>query len=354
MRAIRRFVRWTAALIAAGALLAAGVAIAVRLPYGDFGPEGVFVDIPKGASTLAIAGQLEQAGVVRSRWLVVLARMLRPRARMEAGEYRFARPDSPWGVFARMARGDVFYYELTVPEGDNLFDIAARLDQLSLIPAEEFLAAAGDASSIRDLDPAAPSLEGYLFPSTYRLTRHTTARQLCHMMTAQFRREWQLLPSRPGNPHDVVTLASLVEKETASADERPMVASVFRNRLRLGMTLDCDPTTIYAALLDKRYRGAIHRSDLANRNSYNTYQHAGLPPGPIANPGLASLRAALSPAASDFLYFVARPDGSGHRFSRTIQEHNLRVKEYRRGLKEKSEGASSPRVSRAAASGKGR
>ncbi len=354
MRAIRRFLRRAAALAALGAIAAGGAVFLLRQPYGEFGSDGVFVDIAKGASTLRIAGQLEEAGVVRTRWLVVLARLLRPRARMEAGEYRFVSPASPWGVFGRLARGDVFYYELTVPEGDNLFDIAARVARLSVMPAEEFLAAAGDATSIRDLDPAAPSLEGYLFPSTYRLTRHTTARQLCRLMTAQFRREWQLLPSRPADPHDVVTLASLVEKETANADERPLIASVFENRMRLGMTLDCDPTTIYAALLDNRYRGAIHRSDLANRNSYNTYQHAGLPPGPIANPGLASLRAALKPAASDYLYFVARPDGSGHRFSRTIQEHNVRVKEYRRGIKEKSEGASTPRVSRAAAAGKSR
>lgn len=354
MRAPGGALRIAAALILAGAIAAGAMAMLARRPYRGFAGEGVFVDIPRGASTLAIAGQLEQAGVVRSRWLLVAARLAHPRWRMQAGEYRFARAASPLQVLGRLARGDIFFYEVTVPEGENLFEIAARVGRVSPITAEDFLAAASDAAPIRDLDPAAPSLEGYLFPSTYRLTRHTTARQLCHLMTAQFRRQWRTLAGAPADPHDTVTLASLVEKETANPEERPLVASVFRNRLERGMTLDCDPTTIYAALLDKRYRGTIHRSDLASRNAYNTYQHAGLPPGPIANPGLASLRAALQPAETGYLYFVAKPDGSGHRFSRTIQEHNLRVKEYRRGLKEKSEGAAPARVSRAAAAGAGR
>jgi len=154
------------------------------------------------------------------------------------------------------------------------------------------------------------------------------------MMTGLFRKKWQEIapPANTTPVNDTVTLASLVEKETAVPDERPMVASVYANRLRIGMALDCDPTTIYAALLDQRYRGVIHKSDLASANSYNTYQHTGLPPGPIANPGIASLKAALAPASSDYLYFVARPDGSGgHHFSTTIGEHDRAVAEYRRG-----------------------
>jgi UPF0755 protein len=151
-----------------------------------------------------------------------------------------------------------------------------------------------------------------------------------------FRRRWQEL-QKPGTAVDVnrmVTLASIVEKETGIASDRPRVASVYANRLRLGMTLDCDPTTIYAALLESRYRGVIHRSDLENENAYNTYRHTGLPPGPIANSGMASLQAALAPAQTDFLYFVAKPDGSGqHFFSTTLAEHNRHVQEYRRGMR---------------------
>ena len=193
--------------------------------------------------------------------------------------------------------------------------------------------AARHAALIRDLDPQAPSLEGYLFPDTYKLKRHTTPEDLCLTMTARFREVWRGL-GIAGNPHEIVTLASLVEKEGKLSEERPMIAAVFRNRLNLGMKLDCDPTTIYAAELDGRYRGVIHRSDLDSRNPYNTYQHAGLPPGPIANPGLGSLHAALHPADTEALYFVLHPDGSGsHQFSKDLAAHQKAVETYRRGVR---------------------
>ncbi|MBV9266091.1 MAG: endolytic transglycosylase MltG, partial [Acidobacteriaceae bacterium] len=182
-------------------------------------------------------------------------------------------------------------------------------------------------------DPQAPSLEGYLFPSTYRVTHKTTARQLCRMMTDELRKQWKTLggKDRTDQVHQIVTLASLVEKETAAPVERPEIASVFLNRLRLHMPLQCDPTTVYAALLENRYRGVIHKSDLASASPYNTYTHAGLPPGPIANPGLLSLKAALFPADTNFLYFVAKPNGAGaHVFSATLEEHERAVAEYRR------------------------
>jgi UPF0755 protein len=186
---------------------------------------------------------------------------------------------------------------------------------------------------IRDLDPAAPSLEGYLFPNTYKLSRHTTAEALCRMMTEKFREVWRRLDGSD-NPHATVTLASMVEREAKLPEERPLIAAVFANRLRIGMKLDCDPTTVYAALLDGRYRGTIYRSDLDSANPYNTYRHAGMPPGPIANPGLDSLRAALYPSGSDALYFVARPDGSGgHTFSSDLASHNAATERYRRGQK---------------------
>jgi len=316
-----------------------GVAyLSLQSPYQGF-EEPVIIDFPKGTSTSGMAVDLKRSGVIRYSWQFLAVRVLKPGRRLQAGEYQFTRADTPWHVFDRIARGDVFYYQLTVPEGSNMFDIAANLEQFDFLRPNEFLKAARDPSLIRDLAPQAPTLEGYLFPSTYRLTRNTTARELCQMMTDLFRKHWREL-QKPGDPvgvNNTVALASLVEKETAVPAERPVVASVYENRLRLGMTLDCDPTTIYAAQLEQRYRGTIYRSDLNSLNAYNTYRHSGLPPGPIANPGLEALRAALDPAKTDFLYFVAKPDGSGaHHFSKTQAEHNRAVAQYRRGMKKET------------------
>jgi UPF0755 protein len=304
------------------------------LPYQGFREE-VFVEIPKGASARVMARQLADAGVVRYSWQFLAARALRPKVRLQAGEYRFAAAAAPLTVLDRIARGDVFYHAVTVPEGSNIFDIASTLDSLGIIGGEAFLKAARDTSLIKDIAPSAVTLEGYLFPSTYRVTRSTTAEQLCRQMVAEFRREWKDVTAGatppPSNVNEIVTLASIVEKETAVPSERPLVASVYSNRLRLGMKLDSDPTTIYAAMLDNRYRGAIYRSDLQSTNAYNTYTHPGLPPGPIANPGADALKAALNPAATDYLYFVAKPDGSGsHRFSSDYASQQRAVEEYRR------------------------
>jgi UPF0755 protein len=295
----------------------------------------VFVDIPKGTGTRGIARMLAGAGVIQHPVQFMIVRALRPRAVLKAGEYRFEKPTSVWNVFDRLARGDIFYYVLAVPEGNNTFDIAASLEEEGIMDGKVFLNAAHDPALVRDLDPRAPSLEGYLFPDTYRLTRHTSAHQLCRMMTERFREVWRKVAPPRTDVHDAVTLASLVEKEAKLPDERPVIASVFLNRLRLKMPLQCDPTTVYAALVDDRYRGAIYRSDLESKQRYNTYQHGGLPPGPIANPGEQSLRAALNPAGTDFLYFVALPDGSGaHRFSKALAEHTRAVQQYRRGLRQ--------------------
>ncbi len=297
-------------------------------PYQGFHGEA-FVDIPHGTSTDGIATLLAGAGVVRNRWDFLVARLVSRRRVLQAGEYRFDRPATPLEVYGRIARGDIFYYELVVPEGRNMFEIAAAAEQIGLFPAARFLAAAHDPTLIRDLDPQAPTLEGYLFPSTYKLSRHTTPDRLCRIMTASFRDAWRGL-GITANVHDTVTLASLVEKEGKLPDERPRIAAVFQNRLRIGMKLDCDPTTIYAALLHGRYRGTIHRSDLDSEDPYNTYRHTGLPPGPIANPGLASIRAVLDPSQSDALYFVLRPDGSGgHQFSNNIAAHEAATGKYR-------------------------
>lgn len=306
-------------------------ALALLENYRGF-PGQTYVRFKRGTGTREMAGALEQAGVLRFGWELLAERVLHPGAKLQAGEYRFDRSATAGDVFERIARGDVYYFEFTVPEGSNIFDIANALEQRGIMSAPAFLSAATDPSLIRDIAPSAPTLEGFLFPATYRVNHMTTASELCRQMTDNFRRQWR----RVGSGADLqatVTLASLIEKETGVAAERPLVASVFANRLRKGMRLECDPTTIYAALLENRYRRAIYKSDLASQSSYNTYQHEGLPPGPIANPGIQSIEAALDPARTEYLYFVAKPGGGGHNFSRDLAAHNKNTRAYRRKSK---------------------
>ncbi len=319
--------------LAALVVVAGGAWLLYRLnePYKGFS-EPVFVEFAHGTSTRSIATVLEQKGVIQDRWLLLAARALRRGANLEAGEYKFNKPASPLEIVGRLTRGDIYYMELLVPEGFNMYDIAEAVGKLGTMSPETFLAAAKDPSMIRDLDPHAPSLEGYLFPNKYRIQRHTTARQICRMMTNEFRAQWKALGAG-ADPHDTVTLASMVEREARQSDERPLVASVFRNRLRIGMKLDCDPTTVYAALIENRYRGTIHRSDLASTSLWNTYQHPGLPPGPIANPGISSIKAVLAPADTHYIYFVAKADGSGrHNFSDSLVQHEAAVARYQRAI----------------------
>jgi UPF0755 protein len=313
-------------------IAAAWMILTLYSPYAGF-PSRTIVEIPRGTSTRQLATRLAEHGVIRWQWQFLLLRGLHPSANLQAGEYEFHEPSPPARIFERIARGDVHYYELSVPEGSNMFEIARAIEDLGIHSRQEFLAAARDPSLIRDLAPEAPTLEGYLYPSTYRVTRHTTPAQLCKQMTDQFRQVWRTLGSS-ANAHAAVTLASLVEKETGVDAERPIVASVFRNRLDQGYRLQCDPTTIYAALLESRYDGNIRRGDLDDKHPYNTYQNFGLPPGPIANPGLLSLKAALQPAVTDYLFFVAKPGARTHQFSATLREHNDAVDSYRRGLQE--------------------
>jgi UPF0755 protein len=322
-------------LIAVICALAGLAAWALVTPYQGF-PAETFVEIPHGTGTAAIAQELTKEGVIRYSWEFELLRVVKPSTKLQAGEYRFAKAASALDVFNRIARGDIYFVEFTVPEGSNIFDIAKSIEAEGVMSAEDFLAAAEDPSLIRDLAPKAKTLEGYLFPSTYRLSHKTTPARLSKIMTDEFRKQWtKLSAGRAADPRSTVTLASLVEKETAAADERPVIASVFRNRLAQGMRLQCDPTTIYAALLENRYRGTIHKSDLASANPYNTYENAGLPPGPIANPGVQSLRAALEPADTQFLYFVAKPEGGGHQFSTTMAQHEKAVVAYRHATQRK-------------------
>jgi UPF0755 protein len=287
------------------------------------------VEFAHGTSTQQMATELARKGVIRDRRLFLIARALRRGVNLQAGEYKFDKAASPFEVMGRIARGDIYYVEFLAPEGINMFDIAEAVAKVGLKP-DEFLAAAKNPAPIRDLDPRAQSLEGYLFPNKYRVYKHTTAQQLCLMMVAEFRLRWKALKTE-ANVHEAITLASMVEKEARRPDEQAVISSVFQNRLRIGMKLDCDPTTVYAAILENRYRGAIYRSDLANTSAWNTYRHAGLPPGPIANPGMGAIRAALAPADTEYLYFVAKADGSGgHSFSESLAKHTAAVTQYRR------------------------
>ena len=293
-----------------------------------------FVEIDSGTSTRAIAGNLTRAGVLGSPYGFELLRLLGGRS-LKAGEYRFDHPLKATEVYGRIARGEVYTIALTVPEGANLFDIAGRVEAAQLGSRTAFLAAAErDVSLVARLDPAAASLEGYLYPATYRFGRRTTPDAMLRSMVHVFEIQ-SLALGLSGDLHRVVTLASLLERETPVPAERPVVASVFENRIRRGMPLETDPTVIYAALLRGAYRGTIYKSDLAADSPYNTYRHPGLPPGPICNPGAVSLQAALHPADTSYLYFVAAgadPQGRS-RFAATLPEHERNVAAYRQAVR---------------------
>ena len=317
-------------------LAAAGVGWLVLAPYG---PESeTWVEIAPGSSTALIGRQLEAAGVVRSQFAFDLLRYLK-RGTLRAGEYRFDHPASATEVYARIARGDVFTKALTIPEGANIFEIAARIEQAGFGTRQEFLDAAAERTGlVADLDPGAKSLEGYLFPDTYRFARKTTPAQIAAAMVRRFRAIAGQLGLKE-NVHQTVTIASLVERETAVDSERPLIASVFVNRLAKKMPLMTDPAVIYGLELEGRWRGTLDKSDLARNTAYNTYLHNGLPPGPVANPGVRSLRAAMAPAQTGYFYFVAAgADAQGHSlFSTTLDEQDRNVAAYRRALKKAGE-----------------
>jgi UPF0755 protein len=254
---------------------------------------------------------------------------------LKAGEYRFERNERMPQIYRRIARGDIYFHVVTIPEGYTMFDIAKAMEDAGLGPAADFLHVFQTQTAIiSDLAPRAKSLEGYLFPNTYQFTRTQTRMEMVAAMVHQFRQVAQQigLASTPDSDvNRVVTMASIVEKETAAPEERARVASVYYNRLAQKVALDADPSVIYAELLDGTYKGALHHADLAVNSPYNTYRFPGLPPGPIGNPGKSALEAALRPETTDFLYFVA--DGNGHhRFARSLEEHNRNVVAYRHAL----------------------
>ncbi len=323
-------------------LAGAGLAAALYLPYQGFSRQGVYVDIPRGASARTIARLLRRHGVVRSSLAFEsLARWRRKRI-LQAGEYFFDRPATAFEVFRTLADGRIFEKSVTIPEGFTMFDVAVLLESEDLTTRQAFLDAARDPAPIRDLAPGAPSLEGFLFPATYTFPRHPSPQQIVAAMTQRFRDAWNALPESArqqgrGRVAAVVTLASLVERETSVPAERPLVAGVFTNRLRKRVPLQCDPTVIYALQLAGRYTGSLTSASLRFDSPYNTYRHAGLPPGPIANPGEAALRAALQPPDVDYFYFVANGQG-GHSFSDTLKGHNRNVAQYRRMVAQTAQG----------------
>ena len=302
-------------------------------PYQGYeGPEQ-FVEIVPGDGSRAIARKLVDAGVVRDEWSFRAALWQSGAARrLKAGEYRFDRPLGVRQVVDMLARGAVYLRQVTFREGLTIREMSRVYESHGLGTATSFVKAASNASLIQDLDPAARDLEGYLFPETYSLPRRAAAGDLVKMMVARFRQVFdeglrEELRRQGRGLREAVTLASLVEKESAKAEERPLIAGVYRQRLEIGMPLQCDPTVIYALERAGRYNGNLTREGLAFDSPYNTYKYPGLPPGPIAAPGHGALAAAVRPADVDYLYFVSRNDGS-HAFARTLDEHNRNVRQY--------------------------
>jgi len=305
----------------------------VQTPYRGYGEPEQFVEIPPGLGTTSIGKRLVAAGLVRDELTYRVALWMSGDARrLQAGEYRFSRPMTPAEVIGQIARGEVDRLRVVFPEGLTIGEMSKIFESNGLGPAADFVTAAGNLALIEGLDSEARDLEGYLFPDTYSIPRHTEASQLVRLMIERFKaiatdslREEAR--ARGWTTRQMVTIASLVEKETSRPEERPIVAAVYANRLRLGMALQCDPTVIYALMRAGKYTGNLRRDDLALNSPYNTYRFPGLPPGPIAAPGKTSLEAVARPADADYLYFVSRNDGS-HEFARTLAEHNRNVQKF--------------------------
>jgi UPF0755 protein len=321
--------------LAAAVLMMVGLARWIAAPYKGFPGREATVVVPRGASVPHISRLLQQAGVIRTprifEWYV---RALRSSSSLKAGEYRFEGPVSLRDVAHKLLRGEVYLHRVTLPEGLCRTEIVAALVQHQAGAFQELDRATRDVRPISKLDPAATDLEGYLFPDTYFFSKATSPEELVRTMVGRFLKIWT--PERQKRAaelnmtvREVVTLASLIEKETGRASERPLVSAVFHNRLRRSIPLGSDPTVIYGVKLVKSYDGVIHQSDLRLDSPYNTYLNYGLPPGPIASPGLASIDAALYPAEVEYLYFVSRNDGS-HVFSVEYQDHMRAVRKYQR------------------------
>ncbi len=305
----------------------------IQTPYRAFEGDEIFVEIPAGTSVAGMGDRLAAAGVVRHALLFRAATRLADADRkLQAGEYRFAEAATPGIVVDRLARGDVYTRAVTFREGLTIWEMADVFAKSGLGTAEEFLREARDVSRVSAVDPEARSLEGYLFPDTYQLPRAVGAKGAVDAMVAGFLRAFDpdlraAAAARGLSAREVVTIASLIEKEAAHPPERPIVSAVYQNRLRIGMGLQCDPTVIYALILAGHWNGNLTRENMRIDSPYNTYRYAGLPPGPIAAPGRASLEAAVHPGDEKYLYFVSRNDGT-HVFASTLAEHNRHVQQW--------------------------
>jgi len=306
---------------------------AMRTPYKGWSDAKQRVEVRRGQRTAQILQHLQKNGIVRDEWIpLVYMKLFRGRDSLKAGVYEFDKPIPAVDVIDKLVRGDVILKTITVREGLDRFAIGKLFSDEGLGTQKDWDRQTGEADLIRDIAPQATSLEGYLFPDTYKFDPGTPATTIVKAMVDNFRKHWgdEIAYITTGlDPHQTVTLASIVETEAQRAEERPLVASVYINRVQKHMLLGADPTVIYALKLAGRWDGNIRKADLQMMSPYNTYRVPGLPPGPIANPGLASLRAAAAPAKTQFLYFVARNDGS-HVFSTNLNDHNANVEKYQR------------------------
>jgi UPF0755 protein len=314
--------------------VAGWVAWQVYIPVSP--PADTYLLLRPGYSTRHIASELKKAGVIRSELAFRIFHVLRPKLTLKAGEYHFDGAAPMPQVYGRIARGDIYFHVVTIPEGYTMFDIAKALEDAGLGTAADFLHIFQTHTElISDLAPQAKSLEGYLFPNTYQFTRTQSQVEMASAMVHQFRQVAQqigLAATPDSDVNKVVTMASIVEKETAVPEERPRVAGVYYNRLAHKIALQADPSIIYAELLQGTYQGALHHADMLVDSPYNTYRFPGLPPGPIGNPGKTALEAALHPESTDYLYFVAEGNNGHHRFARSLEEHNRNVAAYRHAV----------------------
>jgi UPF0755 protein len=327
------FIFFFVVVIGGGVLAATILWSRIGEPFKGYSEAETFVEIPQGAGAVEIRRRLIDAGVVSDEYTFRAALWWSGEARsLQAGEYQIAEPMTPLAVIEKIARGEIYTRRITFPEGLTIPEMGHLYEMRGFGTAASFVEAAADESPITQLDPQATDLEGYLFPETYSLPRRAPASRLVQLMVDRFLATYTDALRQSAEAHglttrQVVTLASLVEKETAQAQEHPLVAAVYRNRLRLGMPMQADPTVIYALEKAGRYDGNIRREDLQFDSPYNTYRHPGLPPGPIAAPGKAALEAAVMPADAPYLYFVSRNDGT-HVFAETLAQHNANVYEH--------------------------
>jgi UPF0755 protein len=296
----------------------------------------IAIEIPQGSSLNKISVLLEETGAIRGRLrFKVLAKLMKMERNLKFGEYRFMLPLTPLSLLRKIASGDVVAYLITFPEGVTIFDVARNIESAGLSPGTAVLQKAADAQFAASLGIEGESLEGYLFPETYKFNRGSSPevilRRMVDRFNTVFNQDMEKQAAAVGlSRKELITFASLVEKETGCAEEKPVIAAVFLNRLGKGMRLDCDPTVIYSLKLENSaFNERLNRNHLKKESPYNTYLNVGLPPGPICSPGLDSIQAVLHPAKVSYLYFVSKNDGT-HQFSETLPEHNRAVAAYQR------------------------